>query len=110
MPYVPGLDPWGERQGDRSGGQTQMSQLWQAQMGVSCRGEASCKDESLEGVELESDSGTEEGGNGSWVIFPKKVTLQEAHKTQEGVRGSSLPFLFAFLWPRLAQLQEVGDP
>lgn len=48
------------------------------------------KDESLEGAELESDSGTEEeGGGGSWEIFPKKAPFQEAHKKQERVRGSS---------------------
>lgn len=37
-----------------------MSQLWQAQMVVSEGGEGSCKDKSLEWVELESDSRTEE--------------------------------------------------
>lgn len=58
---------------------------------------------------MESDSRTEEERGGeSWVIFPKKVPFQEAHKRQEGVRGT--PFLSAFLCPRLAQLQEVGDP
>lgn len=40
---------------------------------------------SLEGVELESDSGTEEeGGGGSLVIFPKEVPFQEAQDGQEG--------------------------
>lgn len=66
---------------------------------------------SLEWVELGSDSGTEEeGGGGSWVIFPKEVPFQEAHEGLEGVRGSSLPFLFALPCSHLAQPQEVGDP
>lgn len=55
----------------------------------------------------------EEGGGGGREMgnFPKGVTFfQEAHEGQEGVRGSSFPFLLVFPCPGLAQPQEVGDP
>lgn len=51
------------------------------------------------------------GGGREMGNFPKGVTFfQEAHEGQEGVRGSSFPFLLVFPCPGLAQPQEVGDP